>query len=314
MEEARKLVAAVNQLREPYDELALGARKTLRFPSSSPQFDTARERLMREIEVYETINHPNLLRLLDKNIAENWFVAEYHPGRTLDDHRDRFKGDVLGAMKALRPVMHAVSELHKTGFVHRDIKPGNIFISGKGQLVLGDAGLVFVQQTERPRPTETFEKVGTRDYMPAWAMSQRIDNITPSFDVFSIGKVLWAMVAGRPAPPLWYIHKPDVELERLIPSNPHIVWLNEIVDACIVEEEAACLPDAGRLLEKLDMVIRAIESHAEPLSHTRTEHQCRVCGLGTYRSHSGWNIGPNAQGDYATVLRCDRCGNIQIFY
>jgi len=64
--------------------------------------------------------------------------------------------------------------MHEAKLVHRDIKPGNIFIGKDGSFVLGDAGLVFFDDRDKSRLSGTFENVGTRDYMPGWAHSQRV--------------------------------------------------------------------------------------------------------------------------------------------
>ncbi len=105
-------------------------------------------------------------------------------------------------MKAFRPLVEGVAKLHERGFVHRDIKPQNIFIDANGNLVLGDFGIVFFDDPAHTRLSATFENVGSRDWMPGWAYSVRIEAVKPAFDVFSLGKVLWAMISTKPVLPL----------------------------------------------------------------------------------------------------------------
>lgn len=183
------------EFRESIGTAVLGVRHgALKLLHETEPKDLAKalERMRNEIVVYEKIDHPNLIKILDKNIDDKWFVTEFQPGGTLQDHIELYKGNLLGALKAIRPLIEAVSKMHAQNLVHRDIKPGNIFFGESGELILGDAGLVFFQQDRsgHSRVTETFESVGTQDYMPGWAMSQRIDEIRPSFDVFSLGKVI----------------------------------------------------------------------------------------------------------------------------
>src|SRR5262249_15518751 len=150
--------------------------------------------------------------------------------------------------------------------------------------IVGDAGLVFFQQDRSgiSRVTETFENVGTRDYMPAWAMSQRIDDVRPTFDVFSLAKLIWAMVAGRIACPLWYIHRPDTDLETLFPDQPEMRWSRKILDNCVVEFEADCKAGtANDFLMMVDAFIKVLERGGQVLDKTGNR-PCTVCGLGQY--------------------------------
>ena len=86
-------------------------------------------RIKKEIAVMQENLHPNLLKVLDADPDSKWFVSKYYSNETLDKprNRDRFTGDLAKSLRALRPLVQGVSELHKRGIVHRDIKPQNIF-------------------------------------------------------------------------------------------------------------------------------------------------------------------------------------------
>ena len=127
-----------------------------------------------------------------------------------------YKGRVLDALTAFRPIVDAVSALHTKKVVHRDIKPDNIFVASDGHLVLADCGLAFKLE-HKDRLTRTFENVGTRDFQPPWSYSKRLEDVQPAFDVFSLAKVLWAMVSGRPRFPLWYFDREGNDLRPDIP-------------------------------------------------------------------------------------------------
>jgi hypothetical protein len=90
----------------------------------------------------------------------------------------RTQGDVLGSLLAFRSLLEAVAKLHEKGYVHRDIKPDNIFVADDGHLVLGDFGLVIEPGAADGRLTDTYENVGSRDWMPGWAMGLRILSAT----------------------------------------------------------------------------------------------------------------------------------------
>jgi serine/threonine protein kinase len=137
------------------------------------------------------------------------------------------------------------------------------------------------------RATLTPEKVGTTDFMPPWAMGNlRIDDIRPSFDVFSLGKIIWCMISARPVLRLWYHHDsehPEFDVERMFPNDPSMAWARRIFDKCIVQRERECLKDANQLLAEIDRTIEALTFGGQILGINRTI-RCRFCGIGVYRT------------------------------
>ena len=77
--------------------------------------------------------------------------------------------------------------------------------------------------------------------MAPWAnVPERLEDVRDSFDVFPLGKVLWAMISGKRQLPLWYHRRPEYDLERLFPKDPSMRVVNSILDQCVVEEERNC--------------------------------------------------------------------------
>jgi len=269
-------------------------------------------RLKREAEVYESISDPHLLKILDKDIPANWIVTEYQPNGTLEDQIKKYYGDAWSAIAAIRPLVSVLARLHDARFVHRDFKPSNIFVGRSGELVLGDAGLAFYKDDSQ-RVTQTYENVGTRDYMPAWAYSRRLKDINPTFDVFSLGKVLWAMIAGEPACPLWYVLKPENDLTTRFPDRIEMLWVNELFMKCVVQEENEMKTrNAGDLLKVIDAVLPAMQARGVPPTKVLQLRSCRVCFIGTYVED---NAGHRGSITYPTghCFRCDRCGHLEFF-
>lgn len=266
------------------------------------------------------VSHPNLLKILDYDPDSKWFVSEFHPKGRLIDYKDMFTGNFVISMRAFRPLVEGVSQLHKDDLVHRDIKPENVFIDSKDNLVLGDFGLVFFSDEQHTRVSGTFENVGSRDWMPAWAMGMRIEDIKPTFDVFCLGKLLWAMVSNTPILRLWYFDQPQFNLESMFPNAPSIKLANLLFKKCIVENEKDCLPDATALLEEVDKVLTIIDRNAD-LIDENVERPCKVCGIGNYQLIVNRddvtqlrNFGIDAvSGQSIMIFACNHCGHVQLF-
>jgi len=316
--ELRKWLPKMLEMEDPANQFAL---KVLHKPENARAPESAKERIKREIAAMLKNLHPNLITLVDSDPDGGWYVSQFYPGGTLTEKRDAFKGDFLSALKAVRPIIEGVAKLHKEGYVHRDIKPDNIFVGAKNELILGDFGLVFFEDAQHTRISETYENVGSRDWMPGWAVGMRIDEVKPTFDVFSLGKVLWAMISVKPILRLWYFKKDEFNVERMFPSSASIKWANPLFEKCIVEEEKDCLPNAGALLQEIDKMMSMIESDADRIIDVRVKRRCRVCGLGEYElvvdgDEAGTlNFGfhHTGGGRKMKIFTCNNCGNVQVF-
>ena len=217
--------------------------------------------------------------------------------------------------------MEAVAILHKNNVLHRDIKPDNIFFSDTG-LVLGDFGLVFLTDDERARISGTYENVGARDWMPPWAFGKRVEELSPTFDVFSLAKVLWAMISGKKILRLWYHTRPENNLSELFPRQPHMELVNQLLNMCIREneEDMHCL-DASMLLQLIDQILQVMKNRGD-LLRKGLRRICMVCGDGTYqivvddkqqldmRAYMGFSP---VSGKRWRLLRCGSCGHVQFF-
>ena len=273
----------------------------------------ALERMKGELSTLKSVSHPSLVKVLDNNLDQKWFVMEYLDGGTLSNRLRAYQGRPLDALRAFRPIVDAVSALHTKSVVHRDIKPDNIFVAGDGRLVLADCGLAFKLEKQE-RLTLTFENVGTRDFQPPWSYGMRLADVQPTFDVFGLAKVLWAMVSGRPKFPLWYFDRGGNDLREMFPDEPGVHFVHEILRKCVVESENETkVRDAGELLEEVDSTIAAV-SHGCQLPGWKAKMRCRFCGIGTYVNSSSHAITGNLPTEYdRNYFVCDHCGHLETF-
>jgi serine/threonine protein kinase len=297
----------------------LGALKKFRIRDAGPmtgvpgsEEEQSVHRLEREIAILKQ-NFAGLPRLLDSNINKRWMVTELFPEGSLERHMDRFAGNLPNSLRAFRSIVTTVAALHKQKIVHRDIKPANVFLSGD-KLILGDFGIVY-NPLHSDRLTMTAERVGPRDYMPPWAdTGDRLEDITPAFDVYMLGKLLWCMLAGKMKLPREYHHRTGYDLEQIFPGTDFRV-ANEILDVCVVEHESECLKNADELLEKVD---RALQGYSRKggiaLENGALALRCVVCGIGKYREIS--RNGQLQNAPHPVLLRlfaCNVCTNYQFF-
>ena len=296
------------------------ALKKLLPPDESVNEKTALDRMKSEIETIRTISHPSLPPILDENIDGGWYVTKFFSGGTLASKPDLYQNQVLDSLRALRPVVEVVAKLHQADVVHRDIKPDNVFIDQAGRLVLGDCGLAFKREIAADRVTETFENVGSRDWMPGWAMGRRLTDVQPNFDVFSLGKVLWAMIAGQPILPLWYHRNPEFNLGEMFPDNESTAYVQTILDKTVVEKPTDCLANATELLDSIDWTIKALTMKVRVFDGDLIR-KCLVCGKGNYQQLVDHNVadqrdfGLNVYGEAKfRIFVCGGCGHLQLFY
>jgi len=311
-EQFKKNLFLLFEREKPANQKAL---KILHKPEDARDYELAEERLRKEITAMAEASHSNLLKIEDYDLDSKWYVSSYYQKGSLSNHLNIFAGNFPKALKAFRPLVEGVAELHEQNWVHRDIKPQNIFLDDDSNLVLGDFGLIFFKDDEKTRISETLENVGSHDWMPGWALNRHmpIEDIKPVFDVFSLCKVLWSMVSGQPVLALWYFEEPDFNVESQYDNNKFIKFANPLFKKCIVEKEDNCLPNASALLEEVDKTLAAIESDADKID-PNTKRKCKVCGLGEYQmivDESNFGLGPRER--EFKIFTCSYCGNVQLF-
>jgi serine/threonine protein kinase len=239
-------------------------------------------------------------------------VTPYHRGGTLAKNISKYAGDPDAALRVFLPMVEAVGVLHERGIVHRDIKPENIFLSD-GRLVLGDFGIVHFADAKQTRLSDSYENVGSRDWMPGWAMGMRLDEVRPSFDVFSLGKVLWAMVSGRTKMRLWYFDEERSDLRQQFPTDERIPSIHQLLSRGDVFRDATQL--GNELKRVADILRRGGQVFAKGFNRL-----CRVCGWGIYELAANesntvalGNLGLHAANEKLRVFNCNTCGHLEVF-
>src|SRR4051794_30975433 len=166
-----------------------------------PELSTDRnfvERFRREAQAAANLSHPNIVSIYDWGEEEGTYfiVMEYIEGRTLGQII-RSEGPLLAerAAEIGADVAAALAFAHRSGVVHRDVKPGNVLISPTGQVKVTDFGIARAANSDQDL-TQTGAVMGTATYFsPEQAQGNKVDGRS---DEYSLGVVLYEMVAGRP--------------------------------------------------------------------------------------------------------------------
>jgi Tol biopolymer transport system component len=158
------------------------------------------ERFVVEIKTTAALQHPHILPLFDSGTAEGFlfYVMPYIEGETLREKLNReTQLGVEEAVRITRDVADALDYAHRHGVIHRDIKPENILLHD-GRPMVADFGIALaVSAAAGGRMTETGLSLGTPHYMsPEQATAAK--EITARSDVYSLGSVLYEMLAGAP--------------------------------------------------------------------------------------------------------------------
>jgi|GEM_PF-6271679 len=156
----------------------------------------AAERLAREARILASLDHSGLVRVHAAGSEGPlcWLAMELVAGGTLEERLQAGPLPWSAAREIWLEVLQALADLHESGVVHRDVKPANILLDGKGRAKLADFGLA--RTSEDARLTSHGGTLGTPLFM-APEQVQSSAHIGPSADVFSMGCVLYALLTGK---------------------------------------------------------------------------------------------------------------------
>lgn len=281
-------------------------------------------RFENEVRACLELSHKNLLSIEDKDLEGNqpYFVAEYCS-------RGPLTPNIMSALSLVEKlsmfssVCRGVAHAHDKNVTHRDLKPENIFLREDLTPVVGDFGLCFITESGE-RVTLVDEQVGSRFYMAPELAHGLAEEVTPAADVYSLGKILYWMIASKIFDREVY-RTPRFDLTA-DETNPDLFFVYDLFDKTIVEDRFERLPNASKVADQIDNIIGLIKKKAHFLDLNVPQH-CTYCGLGSYKviadstsidDRSGsidvYNFGFNLiRVSQWLILVCSHCGNVQIF-
>jgi eukaryotic-like serine/threonine-protein kinase len=250
-------------------------------------FTTQPERVRRfelEARAASALNHPNILTIYDighvaaEGGSVHYIATEYVEGRTLRERLRESPMPCREAVEVAAQVALALAASHAAGVTHRDIKPDNVMLRPDGYVKVLDFGLAKLTEPSLPpadreggsaarAETEPGLVMGTVSYMsPEQARGLKVDHRS---DIFSLGVVLYEMVAGRV--PFAGVTMSDVlaallraehePLARRVAEAP--AELDRIVARALCKDCAARYQKADDLLADLTRLKRRLEFETE---------------------------------------------------
>ncbi len=159
-------------------------------------------RFRQERQILAGLEHENIARLIDGGTTSEgdpYFVMELVDGQPIDEYCDERKLGTDARLALFRTVCAAVQYAHQRLVVHRDIKPSNILVTAEGVPKLLDFGIATILSSQpdsaKSAPTLTAQRVMT----PQFASPEQFrgEVITTAADVYSLGVVLYKMLAAR---------------------------------------------------------------------------------------------------------------------
>ena len=213
----------------------------------------AQKRFLHEARAASALDHPNICGIYEINETDEgdmYIAMTYYHGESLKQHMGDGPLPLQESFEIAFSMARGLDAAHKFDITHRDIKPANIVITEDGFVKIVDFGLAKL--TDQTRLTRTGTTVGTVAYMsPEQANDEDID---PRADIWSLGVVLYEMIAGR----LPFRGNVEAAMLYSIMSEPHVP-LTEVVpnvsEACAAVIDKCLAKDRNKRYQTIEQFI-----------------------------------------------------------
>jgi len=238
------------------------------------------ERFRREGHILARLTHPHIAHLVDAGVSptgQPYLVLEHVDGQSIDRYCHEHALGVEARLRLFLDVLEAVAHAHANLIVHRDIKPGNVFVRVDGQVKLLDFGIAKLLEGDPawgdPRAAEasTLTRSGGA-LTPEYAAPEQVTGgqVTTATDVYALGVLLYVLLSGQhPVGPA--VESPVDLLRAIVDTEPRrvsdaVVGRTETPER-LTEHAARCGTTPGRLRRRLQgdldtIIAKALKKHA----------------------------------------------------
>ena len=233
-------------------------------------------RFLHEAQAAAALDHPNICGVYEiEEVGDRLFmVLPFLDGECLEARIAKGPLRIPDLLNVSIQVAQALQEAHSKGIVHRDVKPGNVMVQQKGQIlhcVLMDFGLARLSQSTRL--TRAGSQLGTAAYMsPEQVEGSAVDQRT---DIWSLGVLMYEMAAGRLPFPSDYEQAQFYAIQNESPEPPSALRtgvpkdLERMVDKCMAKAPDERYQTCMELLVDLRALEKAESSGASKRTHVR---------------------------------------------
>ncbi len=231
-------------------------------------------RFRREAQAAASLDHPNILPIYEVSECDDglpFFSMKFAGGGSLLEAAPALRSEPRRAVALMAKVVRGVQYAHAQGILHRDLKPGNVLLDGRGEPLVSDFGLAKWLDTSS-HLTRTLTIFGTPGYIAPEQVNGSAGKLGPTSDVYSLGAILFDLLTGRP--PFLGEHalkviqqaseKPAPKLRTLVPGLDRD--LETICAKCLEREPGARYRSAGALAEDLERWLEGRHIVARPVS------------------------------------------------
>lgn len=240
-------------------------------------------RFEKEAHAAARLNNPNVVNVHDQGFDGEipYLVMEYVPGITLRDLLKRQKRLTADqALEISEAVLSGLAAAHQAGFIHRDVKPENIFLANDGRIKVGDFGLARAANTNT---TTGQALLGTIAYLSPELITRGVADARS--DVYAFGIMLYEMLTGtqpfrgEQAVQVAYMHaNQDVPKPSLI-SRESTPELDELVRWTTLRDPERRPRDAAVVLARLRQLLNGgLEAGTKVISDTAAAPTSIIAG------------------------------------
>ena len=264
-------MGVIYRARQRHSRRIVAVKRVLSYRADSHE---ALERFRREAQAVASLDHPNILPIYEVSESEDglpFFSMKFAEKGSLQDNAASLRDEPRKCVQLMAKVAHAVEYAHSRGVLHRDLKPGNILLNDRGEPLVSDFGLAKLLDGNNDL-TRSLTTFGTAGFIAPEQAGDAAVDLTPVADVYSLGAVLFNVLAGRPpflgSNPVSVIRQASEtqapKLRSLAPSLDRD--LETICARCLERDPKARYQSAGDLAADLERWLGGRPIVARPVS------------------------------------------------
>ena len=190
-------MGVIYRARQRHSRRIVAVKRVLSYRADS---EGALQRFRREAQAVASLDHPNILPIYEVSESEDglpFFSMKFAEKGSLRENAASLRDQPRKCAQLMAKVARAVEYAHSRGVLHRDIKPGNILLNDRGEPLVSDFGLAKLLDGNNDL-TRSLTTFGTAGFIAPEQASDAAVDLTQAADVYSLGAVLFNVLAGRP--------------------------------------------------------------------------------------------------------------------